>query len=139
MASLAAARSKSSNTVQPISMSVNPTTVTVADLAPAASPSAGFLASGCIGNDETQYLQFKDTSDTLYGMFIYADGNVRDIHPEAPIDKCAVLSEGKDQYNCIECGFQMKGMEVTKKGSCWLTLLPQPDSGMPFDEFRGHG
>lgn len=65
MAPLAAARSKPSNTVQPISISVNPTTVTVADLAPAASPSPGYLASGCIGNDETQYLQFKDTSDTL--------------------------------------------------------------------------
>jgi len=138
MASLAAARAKPPNTVQPISMSVNPTTTTVADLAPAASPSSGFLASGCIGNDETQYIQFKDTSETLYGMFIYADGNVREIHPGAPTDKCAVLSEGKDQYNCIECGFEMKGMEVMKKGSCWLTLLPQPDSGMPFDEFRGH-
>lgn len=54
------------------------------------------------------------------------------------MDKCAVLSEGKEQYRCIECGFEMKGMEVMKPGSCRLTLLPRLDSGMSFYEFRRH-
>ena len=28
--------------------------------------------------------------------------------------------------------------EIRKKGSCWLTLLPEKDGGEMFDEFRGH-